>query len=421
MSKLQELYACQFGLITEKAHLPRYALGKLLYNFARADEQNLNYRIYTEKLLLREITKKSEELKKEKIAGQLDHPLEGITRLSKAAHILNSVSYDPKTKLASATSFILATTGGKDFKVLLDSGIKMGASMRGFGTVGQDKKVNDDWNLQSIDFVLKPSFAPDAVISKDNLIESVDSLEEKSPPPEELIKFVLDGVYSQRNEIGHEESYEEFLAEQGAAIKASVLVKYGVYENIETALIEMGEENVLRKMKAEEETKVYTSSDCYVEARLMGISPNEMAKKLNLAEERKKVDRGSDFSLKEAQALIEEAQAAGVNLSDPKKRAEFLEKMSEMPTHSEPSLHERAIAIQERLKAKGTEATLETIQRVLIFDDKEAEIKKKQKRIGEMVEREISQSGATPSREERKRLINRSLRKENLPILTEEE
>ena len=129
MKELREIYDFgQLNIITEKNKLPKYALAKLNYSFARADSENSNKRTYPESILSREISRKSEELKKGKIAGQLDHPLSGITKLDKVAHVLSAVSYDRNTKLAAAESFILNTTKGKDYMVMLDAELKMGVS-----------------------------------------------------------------------------------------------------------------------------------------------------------------------------------------------------------------------------------------------------------------------------------------------------
>jgi hypothetical protein len=165
----------ELEIITEKTKLPKYALAKLSYSFARADSQNSNHRTYPESILSREINRKSEELRKGKIAGQLEHPLSGITKLDKVAHILSSVQYDRNTKLASAESFILDTSKGRDFMVLLDAELKMGVSMRGFGNVF-DGRVQSDYKFDTVDFVLHPSFGSDATIDQSNIIESASNL-----------------------------------------------------------------------------------------------------------------------------------------------------------------------------------------------------------------------------------------------------
>lgn len=419
--KLQELFNGDVFLLTEKSKLPKYALGKLSYNFAKADEQNSNFRIYPENLMIREIDKKSAELKKEKIAGMLDHPLSGNTQLDSAMHILNSVTYDKKTKLASAESFILNTSGGRNFMTLLDSGIKMGASMRSYGTVGKDKKINPDWNFQSIDFVQNPAFGAHANIDKSNLIESADPLEEKKEAPDEaLIQFVLEGAFDQRQQIGHEESWEKFLLENEAVIRATVLTKYGLFDSVEEALLDAGQEKILRKMKGEEKVKHYTNADCYIEARLMGISPDLMAERLNKAERLKQINEESGVGAEAARRIVDEAIRAGMDMSDPEKRKKHLE-FAESQRYSEPTIHERALSIQKRRLAEGKKAEdLELIKEVIIFDDGQKEIEKKRMSIKAQVEREISQSGAFMSTEETRKHVNRQLRKSGLPVLNED-
>ena len=56
--ELREIFESDFDIITEKSQLPKYALGKLRYNFASGDKENLNHRTYSEDILTREITKK---------------------------------------------------------------------------------------------------------------------------------------------------------------------------------------------------------------------------------------------------------------------------------------------------------------------------------------------------------------------------
>lgn len=175
--ELREIYDFGKGvLITEKSKLPAYALAKLRYSFGKADTVNGNNRIYPESILVREIRRKNEELKRQKIAGMLEHPVDGFTKLDKTMHALSLLEYDSETKLAWGESFVLDTSGGRDFMTLLKSGLRIGASMRGTGNIGQDRRVQDDYKLISVDFVANPSFGADAVISQDNLIESANSL-----------------------------------------------------------------------------------------------------------------------------------------------------------------------------------------------------------------------------------------------------
>lgn len=147
-------------------------LKNLRFNYVRAEKLNGNNRIYPEDIISKDAKRFNDELKKSGISGQLNHPKIVGTELDKISHVITSISYDPKTKLGIAEAAILNTTKGKDLLTLINSNIKLGASMRGYGTMGANNRVNGDFKLRSIDLVENPSFGADTMISKSNLIES---------------------------------------------------------------------------------------------------------------------------------------------------------------------------------------------------------------------------------------------------------
>lgn len=189
MQELRELH--NFGgfncnnLITEKSKLPKFAIAKLRYSFAKSGVKNLNNRIYPEEILMREVNKKNTELATQNIPGMLNHPHDGSTKLDKVSHVISSISYDKNTKVASAESYVLNTTAGRDFMVLLDSKILLGASMRGWGTLNADREVQSDYKLNTIDFVDRPSFGTNATINQSSIIESADMADFKDTKHEE--------------------------------------------------------------------------------------------------------------------------------------------------------------------------------------------------------------------------------------------
>lgn len=149
-------------------------LRRMSFPFAIADKENSNGRTYPSALLKREVQRMNDKIKDSKIAGCVEHPVDGITKLGDVSHFIEELEFDENSKTARATASILGTQKGKDVLTLLQAGMRMGVSMRGFGTVGDDGEVQDDYALTSIDIVTGPA-CEDAKLSDMNLHESLNS------------------------------------------------------------------------------------------------------------------------------------------------------------------------------------------------------------------------------------------------------
>ncbi len=147
-------------------------IAKLKYDFVIGEKQNSNKRVYGDDILELGIGRFNAQLKKQKIAGQLNHPIIPGSELDKIGHALTSVSYDRQTHKGTAEAIILNTSSGRDLKVLIDTKIPFGASMRGGGTQDRDGNIKNDWKLHSIDMVSNPSYGDEVMITPANLIES---------------------------------------------------------------------------------------------------------------------------------------------------------------------------------------------------------------------------------------------------------
>lgn len=156
------------------AESEKLILRRMSFPFAVADMENLNKRTYPASLLKREVQRMNDKIKNSKIAGTLEHPQDGLTKLGDVSHFIEGLEFDEDSKTARATAAILGTTKGNDVLTLLQAGLKMGVSMRGFGTV-TDGFVADDYSLESIDIVTAGSFGKDVEISDINLHESLNS------------------------------------------------------------------------------------------------------------------------------------------------------------------------------------------------------------------------------------------------------
>ena len=126
----------------------------------RADAKNQNGRIYPKEILEREINKYIQGPVKEKRAlGELDHPESSVINLQNVSHNVTKVKMVGDDVYGEVE--ILPTPAGKILQALFASGITVGISSRGMGSVkegaGGTVEVQDDFELLCFDFVSTPS------------------------------------------------------------------------------------------------------------------------------------------------------------------------------------------------------------------------------------------------------------------------
>ena len=130
----------------------------------RAESKNQNGRIYPRETLMKEVQKYSEQQVTERRAlGELDHPDSSVVNLNNASHKVLEMHWDGDDLLGTVE--VLSTPAGNILKELFKSGIKLGISSRGLGSVetikedndGQTVQVQPDFELIAFDFVSNPS------------------------------------------------------------------------------------------------------------------------------------------------------------------------------------------------------------------------------------------------------------------------
>ena len=126
----------------------------------RAEAKNQNGRIYPREILEREINKYIEGPVKEKRAlGELDHPESSVINLQNVSHNVTKVKMIGDDVYGEVE--ILPTPAGKILQALFASGITVGISSRGMGSVQEGAngtvEVQDDFELLCFDFVSTPS------------------------------------------------------------------------------------------------------------------------------------------------------------------------------------------------------------------------------------------------------------------------
>jgi len=137
--------------------------GKLIVKgvLQRAEAKNQNGRIYPREVLLKEVGKYLEHQVTERRAlGELDHPDSSVVNLNNASHNIIEMHWDGDDLLGTVE--VLSTPAGNILKELFKSGIKLGISSRGLGSVEPMKEadtveVQPDFELIAFDFVSNPS------------------------------------------------------------------------------------------------------------------------------------------------------------------------------------------------------------------------------------------------------------------------
>ena len=144
--------------------------GKLIVKgvLQRAESKNQNGRVYPREILLKEVAKYLENQVTERRAlGELDHPESSVVNLNNASHNIIEMHWDGDDLLGTVE--VLSTPAGNILKELFKSGIKLGISSRGLGSVepiqedeqgeGEEDtvEVQPDFELIAFDFVSNPS------------------------------------------------------------------------------------------------------------------------------------------------------------------------------------------------------------------------------------------------------------------------
>ncbi len=133
----------------------------------RANALNRNGRVYPSEILKREAERYMKDVEERRAMGELDHPDSAVVSLSNVSHIVTDMWWQGDTLYGKVE--ITETPSGNILKGLLKSGVMLGISSRGVGSVtskaGKDI-VQDDFELIAFDFVSSPS-TPGAYLFKE--------------------------------------------------------------------------------------------------------------------------------------------------------------------------------------------------------------------------------------------------------------
>jgi len=210
--------------VTEKTADDKNFLASISFVASLGDKLNLNGRLYPSAILKREAEKFGK-----RVSGQLNHPDDGNSELDKVSHTIEKLWFDDKKKALMATAKVLKTTSGRDLMRLINAGVSLGASTRGYGDMikkqdddGNDyAEISDDYKLGSIDLVSAPSFGQDTLITSNNIkvFESENfSIGEGDliTQERESMKESFREVYNKKRDLNEiDETFESWLADAG--------------------------------------------------------------------------------------------------------------------------------------------------------------------------------------------------------------
>tara|TARA_Y100001951_G_C11277089_1_gene262657 strand:- start:645 stop:1268 length:624 start_codon:yes stop_codon:yes gene_type:complete len=153
----------------------------------RADSKNQNGRVYPRDILMREAKKYAKTfIKQRRALGELDHPESSVVNLKNVSHNIKEMHWEDDNLLGVVE--VLGTPAGNILKELFKSGIKLGISSRGMGSIetvresddGDRQEVQPDFELIAFDFVSNPSthgafmHPVNEGIDKENLRDSIE-------------------------------------------------------------------------------------------------------------------------------------------------------------------------------------------------------------------------------------------------------
>ena len=134
-------------------------LTTLVGKLQEAEQKNGNGRVYPREVLEREVKKYAEgPIKTRTALGELDHPEASVVNLANTSHVITEVWWNGNDLMGKLE--LLPTPSGNIAKALVLSGIPLGISSRGMGSVkqlGETVEVQDDFELLCWDLVSVPS------------------------------------------------------------------------------------------------------------------------------------------------------------------------------------------------------------------------------------------------------------------------
>lgn len=158
------------------------------------EKKNGNGRVYPCKVLRKEIQNYQNVIKDNRALGELDHPDDSVINLRNVSHVVTDVWWEGNDVMGKIK--VLDTPSGRILKDLIKSGIKLGISSRGMGSVKEsmgNTVVQEDFELICFDIVSEPS-TPNAYMYPERKISVSSKMFEGKDKSDNIIDDLLNKI-----------------------------------------------------------------------------------------------------------------------------------------------------------------------------------------------------------------------------------
>lgn len=179
---------------------------KLKGIFQKSDTPNGNKRVYPRPVLEGAVESVSSIVNEGRMLGELDHPDDAKIHLDKVSHKVTKLYMNTDGTVIGEAE-VLNTPAGKILESLLQSGVKLGISSRGFGSTKEASnglhEVQKDYKLVTFDIVSDPSTpgAFPSAVYEHNENKSSSSVNESGVT---TLGYALEDILSEEIEIKRE-------------------------------------------------------------------------------------------------------------------------------------------------------------------------------------------------------------------------
>ena len=140
-----------------------------------AEVQNGNGRVYPQAILEREVKNYAKLVKERRALGELDHPEDSVINLKNVSHQITQIWMENNKVMGKMK--VLDTPSGNILRSLVESGVSIGISSRGLGSVTENAGktiVEDDFQLICFDMVSEPSTPGAYMLNENKTVKRTD-------------------------------------------------------------------------------------------------------------------------------------------------------------------------------------------------------------------------------------------------------